>query len=152
MTLVNPWQQYPNGERIAIMAEVAVDPLAYERLDRLETAAARLRYVAIALVVVMIAGFAVIGLQVRRLDGHIDRLAAKVDGIDTTLGVRFEETNAKLDTISQRLAVELKTMGAEIAAQTSAIAKSTAAATSAPPPSAPVPPKPAPAQPPRGRP
>jgi hypothetical protein len=131
------------------MAEAAIDPLAYERLERLETAVARLRYIAIALLVAMIAGFAVIGFQVRRLDGRIDRLAAKVDGIDTTLGVRFEEMNAKLDAISQRLAVELKTMGAEIAAQTSAIAKSTAAATSAPPP---VPPKPAPAQPPRGRP
>jgi hypothetical protein len=134
------------------MAEAAIDPLAYERLERLETAVARLRYIAIALLVAMIAGFAVIGFQVRRLDGRIDQLAAKVDGIDTTLGVRFEEMNAKLDAISQRLAVELKTMGAEIAAQTSAIAKSTAAATSAPPPPAPVPPKPAPAQPPRGRP
>jgi hypothetical protein len=134
------------------MAEATLDPLAYERLERLETAVARLRYVAIALLVAMIAGFAVIGLQVGRLDSRMDRLAAKVDGIDTTLGVRFEETNAKLDTVSQRLAVELKTMGAEIAAQTSAIAKGAAAATGAPPPPVPVPPKPAPAQPPRGRP
>jgi hypothetical protein len=134
------------------MAEATLDPLAHERLERLETTVARLRYVAIALLVAMIAGFSVIGLQVRRLDGRIERLAAKVDGIDTTLGVRFEETNAKLDTSSQRLAVELKTMGAQIEAQTSAIAKSTAAATGAPPSPVPVPPKPAPTQPPRGRP
>jgi len=47
--------------------------------------------------------------------------------------VKFEETNAKLDAantrldaISQRLAAEFKTIGTEIAVQTSAVAKSIA--------------------------
>jgi hypothetical protein len=43
--------------------------------------------------------------------------------------------NAKVDSISQRLAVELKAMGAEITAQTKAIAESVA---TSPPPAQPV--------------
>jgi hypothetical protein len=137
------------------MADATIDPLPYERLERLETAVAHLRYIVIAVVVVMIAGFALLGFKIGQLDGRIERLTAKVDGTDTTLGVKFDETNAKLDAISQRLAVEFKTMGAEIAARTNAIAKSIAPASSAAPPPqpapAPVQPKPAPVQPPRGR-
>ena len=141
------------------MADSTIDPLRYERLQRLETAVANLRYIVIAVVVVMIAGFALLGVKIGQLDGRIDRLAAKVDGADATLGVKFDETNAKLDAISQRLAVEFKTMGAEIAARTNAIAKSIAPAGSAAPASpapaqpapAPVQPKPAPGQLPRGQ-
>ena len=137
------------------MVDATIDPLPYERLERLETAVAHLRYIVIAVVVVMIAGFALLGVKIGQLDGRIERLTAKVDGTDTTLGVKFDETNAKLDAISQRLAVEFKTMGAEIAARTNAIAKSIAPASSAAPPPqpapAPVQPKPAPVQPPRGR-
>jgi hypothetical protein len=131
-------------------------------LERLETAVAQLRYAVIAVLVVMIASFVVLGLQVRRLDGRIDQLTAKVDGIDTTFGVKFDETNAKLDATSQRLAVELKTMEAEITAQTNALAKSIAGSGNiAPSPSSPVPvlptpspaqPKPSPGPPQRGRP
>jgi hypothetical protein len=137
-------------ERTAIMVDPTIDPLGYERLQRLETAVAHLRYIVIAVMVVMIAGFSLLGVKIGQLDGRIDRLTAKVDGTDATLAVKFDETNAKLDAISQRLAVEFKTMGAEIATRTNAIAKSIAPAggvAPAPPPSAPAQPAPAPAQP-----
>ncbi|HEY1433423.1 MAG TPA: hypothetical protein VGF39_17595 [Stellaceae bacterium] len=140
------------------MADAIIDPLPYEPLERLETAVAHLRYIVIAVVVVVIAGFALLGVKIGQLDGRIDRLAAKVDGTDAMLGVKFNETNTKLDAISQRLAAEFKTMGAEIAARADAITKSIAPASSvAPTPApvrpapAPVQPKPAPVQPPRGR-
>ena len=142
------------------MVDTTIDPFPYERLDQLDTAIARLRYILIALLIVMIAGFAFLGVQITRADSRIDQLAAKVDGLDTALGVKFESVNAKVDSISQRLAVELKTMGAEITAQTKAIAKSVATST---PPAQPVPApaqsapapvqsKPAPVPPPRSRP
>jgi hypothetical protein len=142
------------------MVGTTLDPYPSKRLERLETAIAQLRYAVIAVLVVMIASFVVLGLQVRRLDGRIDQLTAKVDGIDTTFGVKFDETNAKLDATSQRLAVELKTMEAEITAQTNALAKSIAGSGNiAPAPSPPAPPtpssaqpKPSPAPPQRGRP
>jgi hypothetical protein len=140
------------------MADATIDPLRYERLQRVETAVAHLRYIVIAVVVVTIAGFALLSVKIGQLNGRIDRLTAKVDGTDETLGVKFDETNAKLDAISQRLAVEFKTMGAEIAARTNAIAKSIApAGSAAPAPAAvqpaplPVQPKPAPVKPPRGQ-
>jgi hypothetical protein len=85
------------------------------------------------LIIVIIAGFAVLGAQIWLMNARIDQLATKVNGIDATFGVKLEETNAKLDAastkldaISQRLPVEFKTIGAEIAAQTSAITKSIA--------------------------
>jgi hypothetical protein len=142
------------------MVDTTTDPFPYERLDQLDTAIARLRYILIALLIVMIAGFAFLGVQIMRADSRIDQLAAKVDGLDTALGVKFESVNAKVDSISQRLAVELKAMGAEITAQTKAIAKSVA---TSPPPAQPVPApaqsapapvqsKPAPVPPPRSRP
>ena len=142
------------------MVDTTIDPFPYERLDQLDTAIARLRYILIALLIVMIAGFAFLGVQIARANSRIDQLATKVDGLDTALGVKFEGVNAKVDSISQRLAVELKTMGAEITAQTKAIAKSVA---TSPPPAQPVPApaqsapapvqsKPAPVPPPRSRP
>jgi hypothetical protein len=142
------------------MVDTTIDPFPYKRLDQLDTAIARLRYILIALLIVMIAGFAFLGVQITRADSRIDQLAAKVDGLDTALGVKFESVNAKVDSISQRLAVELKAMGAEITAQTKAIAKSVA---TSPPPAQPVPApaqsapapvqsKPAPVPPPRSRP
>jgi hypothetical protein len=85
----------------------------------------------------MIAGFAVLGAQIRRLNARIDQLVAKMDGADAAFGVRFDETNATLAAISQRLVVQLKTMEAEIAA----IVKGSAAASSL------APPAPLPAQP-----
>ena len=124
------------------MADHTIDPFPYERLEQLDIAIARLRYIAIALLIVMIAGFAFIGVQIARANSRIDQLAAKVDGLDTAFGVKFEGVNAKVDSISQRLAVELKTMGAEITTQTRAIAKSLAAS----PPTVPAQPLPAPAQ------
>ena len=99
----------------------------------LELIVRRLRFVVIALAIVIIAGFAVLGAQIWLMNGHSAELATKVNGIDASFGVKFEETNAKLDAantrldaISQRLAVEFKTIGAEIAAQTSAVTKSIA--------------------------
>jgi len=124
------------------MAEPPIDPFPYESLDRLETTIARLRYIIIAVVIVMIAGFAFLGVQVGRVNGHIDQNVAKVDGLDAALGVKFEAVNAKFDAISQRLAVELKTIRDEIAAQARAIAKNVVA----PPPAAPAQPVPAPVQ------
>ena len=129
------------------MADTPIDPYPYERLERLETAIARLRYIISALLIVMIAGLAFLGIQGGRLNGHIEELAAKVDGLDAALGVKFEAVNAKFDAISQRLAVELKTMGAEIAAQARAITKSVVAPPApAQPASAPAQPAPAPVQ------
>ena len=122
------------------MVDTTIDPFPYERLDQLDTAIARLRYMLIAVLIVTIAGFVFLGVQIGHANGRIDQLTAKVDGLDTALGVKFESVNAKVDSISQRLAVELKTMGAEITAQTKAIAKSVSAS---PPPAQPAP---APAQ------
>ena len=124
------------------MVDTTIDPFPYERLDQLDTAIARLRYMLIAVLIVTIAGFVFLGVQIGHANGRIDQLAAKVDGLDTAFGVKFEAVNAKVDSTSQRLAVELKTMGAEITAQTRAIAKSVAAS----PPPAPAQPAPAPVQ------
>jgi hypothetical protein len=107
------------------------------QLIQLEIAIGRLRFVVIAVLVGMIAGFAVLGAQIRRLNTRIDQLAAKMDGTDVAFGVKFDETNATLEAISERLAVQLKTMEAEIAA----IAKGSAAVSSLAPP-APVPAQP----------
>ena len=79
------------------MADTPIDPLPYERLERLDTAIARLRYIIIALLIVMIAGFVFLGVQVTRANGRIDQLAGKVDGLDTALGVKFEAVNAKVE-------------------------------------------------------
>jgi hypothetical protein len=112
---------------------------------RTAIAIGRLRFVVIAGVLVMIAGFAVLSTQIRRLDGHIEQLNVKMDGTDVVFGVKFDETDAKLDAISQRLTVQLKTMEAEIAA----IAKSSAVSSSiATPPPASVQPEPTLVQPP----
>src|SRR5271169_4733075 len=100
------------------MADPTIDPFPYERLEQLDTAITRLRYIVVALLIVMIAGIAFLGVPMWRVNGRVDQLAAKVDGLDTAIGVKFEAVNAKVDGISQRLAVELKTMGAEITAQT----------------------------------
>jgi hypothetical protein len=93
----------------------------------------RFRSVIFAIAVVIIAGLAVLGTQIWLMNVRIDRLATKVNDIDATFGVKLEEINAKLDAastkldaISQRLPAEFKTIGAEIAAQTSAITKSIA--------------------------
>ena len=103
------------------------------QLVDLEMVTGRFRFVVIAIAVLIIAGFAVLSAQLWLMNARIDQLATKVNGIDTTFGVKLEETNAKLDAastkldaISQRLPAEFKTIGAEIAAQTSAIAKSIA--------------------------
>ena len=93
----------------------------------------RFRFVVIAVAVAIIAGFAVLGAQIWLMNARIDRLTTKVDDIDATFGVKLEGNNAKLDAastkldaISQRLSAEFKTIGVEIAAQTSAITKSIA--------------------------
>lgn len=103
------------------------------QLGQLEIAIGRLRFGVIAIAVAIIAGFAVLGAELWRLNDRVDQLAAKVSGNDVTLGVKFDETNAtlaaantKLDAISQRMDAEFKAIGAEIGAQTSAIAKSIA--------------------------
>ena len=151
-------------------------PPPFERSEQVETAISRLRYAIIAVLIAMIAGYAVLGVVVWQMIGRIDQLATKANGIDATLGtlgVKFDETsaklattNAKLDTISGRIAAEFKTMEtqikameAEMATQINAITKSIAATRSvAIPPPAPVQtkpapvPKPAPPPPPRRRP
>jgi hypothetical protein len=96
------------------------------QLGDLELVVRRLRFVVIALAIMIIAGFAVLGTQIWLMSARTDQLATKVNGIDASFGVKFEETNAKLDVISQRLAAEFKTIEAEIAAQTRAVAKSIA--------------------------
>ena len=75
----------------------------------------RFRFVAIAVAVVIIAGFAVLGAQIWLMKARIDQLATKVSDIGSTFGVKLDETNAKLDAasmkldaISQRLPVEFK--------------------------------------------
>ena len=112
----------------------------------------------------MVAGLVLLRAEVWRLNDRVDEFAAKVNGIDVVFAVKFEETNAKLDAmntkldaISQRLPAEFKTIGAEIAAQTSAIAKSIASlrglAPSPPTSLLPEPaPAPKPAPPPKARP
>jgi hypothetical protein len=87
----------------------------------------------IALAIVIIAGWSVVGIQIWLMNARTGQLATKVNGIHASFGVKFEETNAKLDAantkldaISQRLSAEFKTIGAEIAAETSAVAKSIA--------------------------
>ena len=117
------------GDRL-FTTTVAVSDLSW---GDLEMVIGRFRFVVIAIAVVIIAGFAVLGAQIWLMNARIDQLATKVSGIDATFGVKLEETNAKLDAastkleaISQRLPTEFKTIGAEIAAQTSAITKSIA--------------------------
>ena len=91
------------------------------------------RFAIIVIAVVIIAGFIVLGAQIWLMNARIDQLALKVNGIDATFAVKLEETNVKLDAastkldaISQRLPTEFNTIGAQIAAQTSAITKSIA--------------------------
>jgi hypothetical protein len=97
----------------------------------------RLRYAVITMAVVMIAGFAVFGAQVWRLNSGIDQLAAKEDGNDAASGVKFDQTNANLETISQRLAAQLNTIEAGIAAIAKSNTASAGAALSAPAPAQP---------------
>ena len=63
----------------------------------------RFRFLVIAIAVVIIAGFAFLGAQIWLLYARIDQLASKVNGIDATFGVKFEETSAKLDGASTKL-------------------------------------------------
>ena len=93
----------------------------------------RFRLVIIAIAVVIIGGFAVVSAQIWLMNARIDQLATKVNTIDATFGGKLDETkakldaaSAKLDAISQRLPADFNTIRAEIAAQTSAIAKSVA--------------------------
>ena len=76
----------------------------------------------------MIAGFAHLGVQIGRVNGRIDQLSAKLDGLDVPLEVKFDAANARVDAVSEQLAVELQTMRAEIAAETNALAHSIVAA------------------------
>jgi hypothetical protein len=46
------------------------------------------RFVVIAMAVLIIAGFAVLGAQLWLMNARIDQLATKVNGIDTTFGVK----------------------------------------------------------------
>jgi hypothetical protein len=119
------------GERERALSSPAKSPVP--QLADLEMVIGRFRFGVIAIAVVIIAGLAVLGAQIWLMNARIDQLATKVNAIDVTFGVRFEETNAKLDAastkldvISQRLPAEFKTIGAEIAAQASAITKSIA--------------------------
>ena len=148
-------------------------PPPLHRQERLEVANSRLRLVVIAVLIVMLAGFALLGMQFRQLNARIDQLATKVNGIEATFGVKFDETsanlattNTKLDALSGRFAAEFKSLGAEIkameaqmATSTNAIAKSIAALRAGPLPAptslqpspAPVQPSSTPTQSPRAR-
>jgi hypothetical protein len=109
------------------------------------------RWLIIAVIVVLIAGFATLGAQVGRLSARVDQLSTKEDGTNVTSGVRFDEASKKLDGIYQQVAAQLKTMEARIAAQISAITKAGVPSSATPVQPEPVPaPKPAP--PPRSRP
>jgi hypothetical protein len=119
--------------------------------QRLDTAVARLRWVVIAVLVVMITGLASIVAEFGWQNDRVHQLAARLDGLEARLGVKFDAMNAKLDptnakldatnakldatntkfdAISHRWGAEFR---AEIAAQTSALAKSIAAARSTAP-------------------
>lgn len=102
------------------------------QLGTLEIAIGRLRFGVIAIAVAMIAGFAVLGTQLGQLNERIAELATKMNGIDTTFGVKFNETNANLQAISQRLAAQLKTIEAETASIAKSSGSSTIVAPSAP--------------------
>jgi uncharacterized protein HemX len=134
--------------------------------QRLDTAVARLRWVVIAVLVVMITGLAGIGAEFGWQNDRVHQLAARLDGLEARLGVKFDAMNAmldptnekldainakldaantkldaantkldaantKFDAISHRLGAEFR---AEIASQTSALAKSIAAARGTAPP------------------
>jgi hypothetical protein len=103
------------------------------RPGELELVVRRLRFVVITLAIAIVAGFAFLGAQIWLMDARIGQLTTKVNGIDASFEVKFEETgakldaaNTKLDAMSQRLPAEFKTIRDEIAAQTSAVAKSIA--------------------------
>ena len=51
----------------------------------------------------IIAGFAVLSAQIWLMNARIDQLATKVNAIDATFGVKFGETNAKLDATNTKL-------------------------------------------------
>ena len=113
------------------MNEADLPPPLY-RQERLEVANGRLRLVVIAVLIVMLAGFAVLGIQFRQLNARIDQLATKVNGIEATFGVKFDETsanlattNTKLDALSGRFAAEFKSLGAEIKAMEAQMTTST---------------------------
>src|SRR6516162_4711291 len=144
-----------------VVNEADLPPPRY-RQEQLEVANGRLRLVVIAVLIVMLAGFALLGIQFRQLNARIDQLATKVNGIEATFGVKFDETsanlattNTKLDALSGRFAAEFKSLGAEIkameaqmATSTNAIAKSIAALRAGPLPApTSLQPSPAPVQP-----
>jgi len=60
-------------------------------------------FLVVAVLVPIIAGGAVLGAEVWRLNDRVDQLATKVNGIGATLGARSEETNAKLDATNTKL-------------------------------------------------
>ena len=99
------------------MNEADLPPPRY-RQEQLEVANGRLRLIVIAVLIVMLAGFALLGIQFRQLNARIDQLATKVNGIEATFGVKFDETsanlattNTKLDALSGRFAAEFKSLG-----------------------------------------
>jgi hypothetical protein len=103
------------------------------RLGELELVVRRLRFAVITLAIAIVAVFGFLGAQIWLTDARIGQLTTKVNGIDASFGVKFEETGAKLDAantrldaISQRLPAEFKTIRDEIAAQSTAVAKSIA--------------------------
>jgi hypothetical protein len=55
------------------------------QLGDLEIVIGRFRFVVIAIAVVIIAGFAVLGAQIWLMNARIDQLATKVNGIDADL-------------------------------------------------------------------
>ena len=72
-----------------VVNEADLPPPLY-RQERLEVANGRLRLVVIAVLVVMLAGFALLGIQFRQLNARIDQLATKVNDIDATFRVKFD--------------------------------------------------------------
>ena len=113
------------------MNEADLPPPRY-RQEQLEVANGRLRLIVIAVLIVMLAGFALLGIQFRQLNARIDQLATKVNDIDATFGVKFDETsanlattNTKLDALSGRFAAEFKSLGAEIKAMEAQMTTST---------------------------
>jgi len=85
-------QPLTSPEKITVMADSCVLRSPW---GGRELAIARLHHIAIAVVVVMIAGFVPLGVQVGGVNGRINELSAKLHGLDATLGVKFEAANAR---------------------------------------------------------
>jgi hypothetical protein len=66
----------------------------------------RFRFVVIAVAVVIIAGFAVLGAQIWLMNARIDQLATKVGAIEASFGVKLDEAQPRRCRASSRMSVD----------------------------------------------